>query len=241
MSDPSSELDEVAAAAVLRAERRLRLLEELTGIGMEIARSLRPGAVVAEPAAQEAPGAGPAGDLADAFAKVSRAVRLTIALESKTDQELRKLRKPPSAFERMLEESNTAKRRSYDADNRRSDHIARIEAIIGDAIDREVETEEAYCELNDALEQRLDWDEAYMSSQQRPLRETVERLCHDLGLSPDWSCWTGEGWSWTAEEPPFRPPWSPFIQPSRRPIVITDEKHPAFSAQSEGEPVADLE
>ena len=34
---------------------------------------------------------------------------------------------------------------------------------------------------------------AYDELQDRALREVVEQLCGDLGLTPDWSDWTDEG------------------------------------------------
>ena len=81
-------------------------------------------------------------------------------------------------------------------------------------IGREALTESDYCELMEALNERLDEDEAYFGMADRPLRETVERLCDDLGLSPDWSLWTGDDWNDAG--PPKRPDWSVFNTPSRK-------------------------
>src|ERR1035437_8765028 len=92
--DPAS-ADEAPDPSVLRAERRLRLLEELTEIGMELARALRPSAPE-DGAADEDAGGDPATetgrgkgrDPADAFGSLSRAIRLHLALEARTDEEL---------------------------------------------------------------------------------------------------------------------------------------------------------
>ncbi|MGA2953811.1 MAG: hypothetical protein ABSD80_16405, partial [Caulobacteraceae bacterium] len=89
--DATEELVEPAVdpdPAVARAERRLRLLERLTQIGMELAEALRERAL--NPAAGDADDKGR--DPADAYARLSRAIRLTIALESKTDQALADLK-----------------------------------------------------------------------------------------------------------------------------------------------------
>jgi hypothetical protein len=90
-------------------------------------------------------------------------------------------------------------------------------------ITRESESEEEYGELLDALEERLADDLPYIDVEYQPLRETVERLCADLGLSPDWSCWTEHGWP---EDPAevfgARPPWSPFNRVSRTPILTAE-------------------
>jgi hypothetical protein len=78
MSDdaPETPVDEDPDPSVLRAERRLRLLEDLSEIGMALARGLRDRAN-----AELVDADGDAGrrDPADAFARLSRAVRLTLA------------------------------------------------------------------------------------------------------------------------------------------------------------------
>src|SRR5665213_4007892 len=75
--DDAPGADHAADPAVQRAERRLRVLAELTEIGMELARGLT--AVPAENAA-DAAGAGDKGrtrrrDPAEVFADLSRAIR----------------------------------------------------------------------------------------------------------------------------------------------------------------------
>lgn len=47
--------------------------------------------------------------------------------------------------------------------------------------------ESDYCGLMEAMKKRLDEDYGYFDFDDRPLRETVDRLCEDLGLSLDWS------------------------------------------------------
>jgi hypothetical protein len=49
------------------------------------------------------------------------------------------------------------------------------------------------------------------------VRETVERLCRDLGLNPDWSRWDGEGW--IAGDPFARPLCSRFNRPGAKPLL----------------------
>lgn len=44
------------------------------------------------------------------------------------------------------------------------------------------------------LHERLRETETYDEILFRPLKETVEAVCADLGLTPDWSRWTGDGW-----------------------------------------------
>ena len=71
-ADQSATTSEAPDPSILRAERRLRLLEELAEIGMELVRALKPRAEAAETAGGKDP--------ADAFAPLSRAIRLTLAL-----------------------------------------------------------------------------------------------------------------------------------------------------------------
>jgi hypothetical protein len=214
MSDPTSIPED---PAVLRAERRLRLLEELSEIGMELARALRPGAGQAAPSGEET--AVSQIDPADAFARISRAIRLTLALEAKTDADLRDLK---AGVVKVREEAR--ERAAKRADEERKHLFGQIHLGIFRVAEAECPDAEAIHDLMEALEQRLDEDNAYANCEDRPLRETVERLCKDLCLNPDWSRWTDEGW--IADGPRGRPAWSPFNQSSPRPLNL-DEPAPS--------------
>ena len=73
--------DDAHDPAVAAAEWRLGLLTEMAEIGMELVRALRPGAAADEaPASDKAPGK--VRDPVDAFAPLSRAVRMTLALHA---------------------------------------------------------------------------------------------------------------------------------------------------------------
>jgi hypothetical protein len=197
--------------AVARGERRLRLLEELTEIGMELARKLRDGAGDSVEAEKGR-------DPADAFARLSRAIRLTIALEEKTDQAIADLR---AGVVRVREEARAAaaERAQERAAERDRTFEDRLCERMAEAIDAEIADEKTSGERYEALFERLDEDEAYISGWDRPLRETLERLCKDLCLTPDWSQWRDEDESWAPGYVPFRQAWSPFNRPSPRPIL----------------------
>ena len=189
---------------VLRAERRLALLEELAEIGMEIARSLKPGAEAEETQS-------PSREPAAAFAQVSRAIRLTLALEAKTEAALIDWRSgAPDRREAAEAEAKACRARRKD----------RIEHLVLTAVAAEALDDAEFGDLYEALDERLEWDEAYADCVDRPLRETVERLCRDLQLSPDWTRWEDEGWS--EADPPARSRGSPFLQPSRKPLLDAD-------------------
>jgi len=197
----SATAEEAPDPLIAEAERRLRLLKELTEIGMELARALKPRAEADEAASGKDPAA--------AFAPLSRAIRLTLALEARTDEELRDLK---AGVVRAREEA-----RAPMSEEVRKARKTRIEGLVADVITAEAEDAREFDSLYAALEERLEEDEAYEDCAERPLRETIERLCKDLMLTPDWRRWDGDGW--INDGPPTRPRFSPFHQPSHGPLL----------------------
>jgi hypothetical protein len=184
---------------------------------MELARALRPRAP-ADGATDEAASGDPATamgrakgrDPADAFGPLSRAIRLTLALEAKTDAELRDL-KAGLTRARAEERAHAAERARIAAAKDREARIERVRDLVLNVADAEIEDNDAFDNIYDALDERLELDEANLDCAGRPLRETVERLCRDLALSPDWSRWAGEGW--IVDDAPALPRLSMFTQP----------------------------
>lgn len=213
MSTPALSDVEAPDPAVARAERRLRVLEELTEIGMALARDLGERARAGQ--ADEDHGLR-GRDPADAFARISRAVRLTLALETKTDQALQDL-KAGVVRAREKEKSQAAERARTEADEHCAAREAKVYELVFTAAEAEIDDVETFGDLLEALQERLEHDDAYQDAGERPVRETVERLCRDLDLTPDWSRWEGE--SWAAGYKPLRARFSPFSQPSRKPIA----------------------
>jgi hypothetical protein len=205
--------DETSDLLVVLAERRLRLLQELTEIGMKLARELGSGETPEAPTNDKAPAK--VSDPAAAFAPLSRAIRLTLALEARTGEEIRDLK---AGVVRMREA-----RRVVDAEEARKAHAARewqVPAQVMSVIEAQCESPEEIEILATAMNERLEEDEAYLFYQYRPLRETVERLCKDLGLNPDWDSWGADGW--IDEDLPSRSRFSPFNTPSSTPILNAD-------------------
>ena len=216
MSDPSPDPASPEAAFIERAEERLRILREIREIGMDLMRALGRRAEAEAAAEVGAEESAPVAkrDPADAFQRLSRAVRLTLAMEAKTDEALRAL----IAGEAEVVETRRAEAAARAAKARAERHEAKkdkVEDVMIDVIDAEVGDAGAR-ECRYALDERLDEDEAYEDLADKPLREIVERLCVDLGLTPDWSQWDGEGWAL----PPgaWRPAHSIFNQISRVPV-----------------------
>jgi hypothetical protein len=190
--------------AIARAERRLRVLEEIGEIGMRLMRKL-----------EDAPAADTAAD----FAKLSRAVRLTLDLERHIEEDLFGLLNSQGIV--RAAELEAGERLARQADEKPShDAKSRVADQVGVAIVRETESESERGQRYAAMVERLDWDDAYGDVRDRPLREVVEQLCGDLGLAPDWSDWTDAGWpEAAAARPGARPLFSPFRQPSPTPIL----------------------
>ena len=228
--EPQGPADETPDPLVLLAESRLRLLRELAEIGMELARrSLNTGAPAAGDSITET-GRSKGRDPADAFAPLSRAIRLTLALEAKTAAELRDL-KAGVVREREEERTRTAERREAAAAKEARERAVKVRELVSEAAEFEIADVYEFAQVYHALHERLDEDPAYDGCGERPLRETVERLCKDLMLSPDWSRWDGGGWI-KEEGAPKRHRYSIFNQPSPRALLDDDD----IPDESEGEP-----
>jgi hypothetical protein len=192
---------------VARAEERRAMLRELAELGMALTRELTrrtletPETSAAEPAADGSPKAasraipGPRHDPAEAFARLSRAVRLTLALEAKAEEELaaliagvkdRSATTPPAVNDGGSPSGRLP--RDYP-----SAHRNKIRDAVFDAINREVTDIYPAQETLDVLYERLLEGERYDAFVHRPLREAVAAICDDLGLNPDWSRWTDDG------------------------------------------------
>jgi len=170
---------------------------------------------------------------AEAFAKITRAVRLTFALETKTHETLRLLR-AGETFARETRRKVAAEKASDAEYKRWKDAEDKIEDLVGDVAAAEIEDDDDYEACHLALRERLTEDEAYADRLDRPLREVVEQLCKDLCLNPDWSRWTGEGW---APDANGRPAHSRFKHPRRTPTDWDDLSPEQKRSRIAGEPI----
>jgi len=234
---------ERAAEAVERARLRLQRVQQISTVGMALLSDLgeRVAAAKAAPVANAGEGqpAAPAPALVDAagdFAKISRALRLTLDLEARFDEALRDLQSGKAAALGKRREAS-ALRDAKAEEDRRSARRTQVETQVTIAIERESESEEAEEELLEALDERLEWDNAYCDLTDRPLREVVGQLCADIGLTFDGAGWRENGWP----EPPRTGPgarsrWSPYRVASPRPIEGPDSPAPAGSGRARPPP-----
>jgi hypothetical protein len=227
----------VADPRIARAEERLAMLRELAELGMALTRELTrrtlegPESLETPPAAEANSGAnpksapralpGPRHDPAESFARLSRAVRLTLALEAKTEGELSAL--IAGGMNRAAETPSVS---GNDDDggyrilprDHPSAYRNKIRDSVFDAIDREITDIYPAQDILNALYERLTEGERYDAFVHRPLREAVEAICEDLDLHPDWSRWTGDGWSPSPEHkgPQWSAGWAPTYNPDRK-------------------------
>jgi hypothetical protein len=171
-----------------RGEQRMAMLRELAEIGMRLARGV-------ERQAQEPQEERRAGDLGLVFSRIARAVRQTLALEAKLDEDRR------ARHEKAEAERAQARRvRGF---------MRKIRA--GDIAERVLANETDGEALVESLGERLqDIDDTDFAD--RPMGEIVAAICRDLGVEPDWSLWQDEPWAAEAlaAEAPGPPP-TPFL------------------------------
>jgi hypothetical protein len=138
-------------------ERQLQILGRLAESGLEIAVALeaqaRGGATVVE------------GDVAMAHARVARAVRQTVMLQSKLIE--------------ALQDAETARA------NRKAAARAGAARIVRDVIDEDRSDEERKERLGAEAAERLRGED-FGDLLARPFGEAVAGICRDLGLEPDW-------------------------------------------------------
>lgn len=197
--EPATQADSPApaeAAAGPRAliERQLWVLGRLAEAGLNLALAIeRQGTteVTTEDAAQVAQG-----DVALAYSRVSRAVRLTVALQARTLQDLQAL--DEVAARRLDAAHGKAGRERKD----------RVQRIVERVIEAEAPSEAEVERLADEAAERLEHDDIYGDLTARPVGEIVALICRDLGLSPDWTRLAQEAWA--QDEIGERAPGSPF-------------------------------
>jgi hypothetical protein len=161
-----------------RAERRLQRLDQLADMGVEVAGELR---------RQIVEQAGPAPELALAFDRVCRAVRLAQLLQEKLERE-----DEERAFQAAAE---AAAQRASRVEAR----VKTVRRTVRGVLDVETEPDADGnfddIELLGRMLDRVDREAEDARFLDRPLGEIVARICFDLGLQPDWSLWEDAPWA----------------------------------------------
>jgi hypothetical protein len=190
---PSPPKDEGGAGARALIERQLGLLGRLAEAGLNIALAVERQVMAVEAGLSEAgsPEAVQAVQgLALAYGRVSRAVRLTIALQSRLVKNLQEIDEIAARM-RKGAEANAGREREQRAAARKE----RVERIVERMIRAEVADEAEVDRLAEEAYERLDHDDIYGDLQAKPVSEIIALVCRDLGLAPDWSRLAEEAWA----------------------------------------------
>ena len=183
-SDPDS-LDGWERALL---DRQLEALGRLADMGMALAAAIQRRATAEEPASDA--------DLNRAaidFARVSRAVRMTFALQSRLIAEFKDGSRPAKAaaaddgaFEVLWRED------VVDNDEVQQRQVRGIVQRLAEAASLDNEAvERLACEAGE----RFEHENVYRDLTTRPLGEIVALICKDLGLDPDWDLLADEYWA----------------------------------------------
>ena len=143
-----------------RAERHGRILAELAEIGMQAARTL-------SEALEDARTVVDKERLALSLHRISRDVRLTLALEERLVHERRK----------ALREERADRQRAVEHRKKQVDHAV-IERIYAEREDEEADS------LIARLADLVDEHRLYAAFLERPLEAVITELCKQLGLKP---------------------------------------------------------
>ncbi len=161
----------------------------------------------------EIAGRKPFADPARAFAVISRAVRLCLALASRLDEELIALLRggpipnlailaPEAPEVSKAPASAPVSTPVPEAPTAVSDPRARVARAVDSAIEAEAGDREAAERQRAYVQEHLIEGEDYDALLHQPWRVVVQAICADLGLRPDWGAWDNvEGFA----EPPFGP------------------------------------
>jgi hypothetical protein len=169
--DPDAEAPEAWERALLDA--RLEMLGRLAEMSMDLAAAIKDQAT---PEALAEPGAPAA--IALAFSRVSRAVRMTLALQSRLIQDYKT---PPKAAPAKAAAAGPVEVRWIESEAVRRRRVGDIVRSLAEDSGLETETVErvAY-EAGERLEQ----DEIYGGVMVRAVGDLVAEICRDLGLDP---------------------------------------------------------
>lgn len=165
-------------------ETRLALLGRLAEAGVEIAEQLQ------KQAKGETEAAVAQGDIGLCYARVARAVRLSLALQSRLVEDLKALE--DDASRRAVEvEAQRDERRAGLEDARR----ARVQTVIARVIEAEHSDSDTVEALLEDSAERLDDGDRFDALLTRPFSEIIDLICRDIGVTPDWSRLSQEGWA----------------------------------------------
>ena len=150
-----------------RAEWRARTLRQLVAIGMDMARMLQD---QAREASASDPGViGP--DLSLRFHRISRSIRMSLALDAKL----------VAGFQDRAKERKVAE-------------LTERKALAKEAVSRQVDRDTPDRDLHRERSDRIEREDLEDFSD-KLVSEIIAIICADLGITPDWQAWSLEPWA----------------------------------------------
>jgi len=211
--DPSDTLDPAAE----RAARHGRILAELAEIGLDLARTLRRQAEAQDQLQDVAERAGVAevvggsvtvefrGDLGRTYDRLSRAIRLTLHLETRVAEGEVARRAQAALARAKTARAERAAAVSAWTKAREATVLRVVEKTLeADGLDDEAIVER----LTEARENLNEFTEFDVS--ELPVGLVIARICKEIGAKPDWAVWANEAWA--IEEAQDRPRGSPYAR-----------------------------
>jgi hypothetical protein len=190
-NDPEDRAAASVCAAQARAARQLAMLQELAEIGLQMARAVRDEALACVDAAEDDAPRPPSrfgnGDLGLVYSRIARAVRQTLALETRVADDSER-----SRVEREQRRVAALRWASEERQREIRDYVA--EAIEAEAVEKQSSEREVERLLND-LDERIEAGDYDDRLDDAPVGELVERICADLGVIPDWNLWDDHDWA----------------------------------------------
>jgi hypothetical protein len=203
MSDAPATLEyDPADSREAALQRRLALLDQLAEAGLRLALTIEAEAAQAAAAGQPVPS-----DAAMAFSRAARAVRLTVLLQAKLEEEPQA--RASGAGADGAEDGSPGEAAAppdlyVPAEVRRGRQVLGIVRGVAEAAGRDAETVER---LAAEAGERMRRDDIYYLVRTKPFGELVTFICKELGLDPDWDRLVKEAWE-KAEEAGVAARWS---------------------------------
>ena len=163
-----------------RAEWRARTLRHLVAIGMDMARML-------QDQARDLQGSDPGvvgADLSLRFHRISRSIRMSLALDAKL----------AAGFQAQMKDRKAAV-------------LTERKALAKEAVSRQVDRDTPDRDLHRERSDRIEREDLEDFSD-KPVSEIIAIICADLGITPDWQAWSLEPWA--IEERRTGVPGSPY-------------------------------
>ncbi len=217
LSDQAADAEQTVPWARALLDRQLFIVGELVEGGFEIAQAIR------RQASDETAPKVVHGDIAAAYACVSKAVRLSLMLQTDMIQNLARMTSVVSNAAFSAATNTEAARPRLEAQRKARAHrvvarIARAERPDAEAAERLVRE----------AGERLERGDAFANVLSLPFSEIIALICKDLGLDPDWPALAEEAWA--REEIASGAPGRPFA------AVISARGWPGFRTDPGSDP-----